>query len=179
MRRKKIRLKREELLEVVDNNNQPIGIMPRSEIHKQKLMHRSVLVLVYNKEKKLYLQQRSYRKDRYPGFWDLSATGHVLAGEAAEEAALRELKEELNIVLNRLRFIHKIPASSETDNEFIYLFSSGPCAQIPIPNSKEVIRGMFVSKEELACLIDSFSSVLTPGIKYFWYLGLLFSPVTL
>ncbi len=178
MRKKRIKTKKEELLEIVDNQNKPLGVMPRSEVHRQKLLHRSVLVLVYNKEKKLYLQQRSYKKDRYPGFWDLSASGHILVGESAEEAALRELKEELNIELNRVKFVHKISASKETDNEFIYLFSTGTCSQIPIPNAKEVIRGIFVSKSELEYLITSFPSALTPGILYFWNLGILFSPVT-
>ena len=178
MRRRKIKTKREELLEIVDSQNKPLGAMPRSEVHRQKLIHRSVLVLLYNKEKKLYLQQRSYKKDKYPGFWDLSASGHILAGESAEDAAIRELKEELGIELNRLKFVHKISASSETDNEFIYLFSTGLCSQIPIPNKKEVIRGIFVNKKELEYLINTFPSSLTPGIVFFWKLGLLFSPIT-
>ena len=36
----------------------------------------------------------------WPNFWDVTAGGHVLAGEFGIQAIIREVKEELNINVN-------------------------------------------------------------------------------
>ena len=38
----------------------------------------------------MFVQQRSQRKDRQPGLWDSSASGHVERGEDYDAAAVRE-----------------------------------------------------------------------------------------
>ena len=43
------------------------------------------------------LQKRSSRKESYPGCFDISAAGHVAAGDQLLDSAVRELKEELGI----------------------------------------------------------------------------------
>ena len=53
--------------------------------------------------------------------WDSSAAGHVEAGEGYDEAAARELKEELGIHVP-LEKIAKLPASERTGQEFIWLY---------------------------------------------------------
>lgn len=45
----------------------------------------------------LLLQKRSSGKDSHPGCYDISAAGHVAAGDDYPETALRELREELGI----------------------------------------------------------------------------------
>ena len=69
-----------------------------------------MLVLVYNQENKIFLQRRSNAKQLFPGRWDLSATGHVQAGESREEAAIRELEEELGLRVERLTLREEVPA---------------------------------------------------------------------
>ncbi|MDP9351765.1 MAG: NUDIX domain-containing protein [Chloroflexota bacterium] len=88
----------DELLEVVDSKGVFLRLASRRECHSDpSLIHRSVCVLVYDAEGRIFLQKRSARKDLYAGMWDLSATGHARAGESDEEAAARELREELGI----------------------------------------------------------------------------------
>lgn len=164
-----------EYLEVVDKNNQPIGAFSRNFVHQHNLLHRSVLVLFYNKEKKLFLQQRSHKKYEYPGYWDLSATGHVQLGESREEAAFRELEEELGLRVNKLKLLHEVPPQRNTDYEFVSLFTTTFSSHTPSLNSKEIQRGMFVERHELEYLVQAFSEVLTPGLIYFWNLGCLFN----
>lgn len=47
----------------------------------------------------MLLQKRSKNKDSHPGLWDISAAGHVDSGETPLEAAVREVEEEIGIVI--------------------------------------------------------------------------------
>ena len=50
----------------------------RKECHATKTWHRSAHVWVFDKERnKVILQRRSDMKDTFPGFWDVSAAGHI------------------------------------------------------------------------------------------------------
>lgn len=89
---------RDELLQLVDAAGRPAGAATRASCHADPaLIHASVAVLVHDSAGRLYLQRRSWSKDTCPGMWDLSATGHVGAGEDVRAAALRELAEELGV----------------------------------------------------------------------------------
>jgi 8-oxo-dGTP diphosphatase len=51
---------------------------------------------------RLLLGKRSVRRLAYPGVWDLPG-GHVEPGETAEQALVRELREELGVTAIQLR----------------------------------------------------------------------------
>ena len=93
----------EEIVEIVDRDNRVIGAVTRRIMRQQKLIHRASSILVFNSTGELFLQKRTQSKDIYPGYWDLAAGGVVLAGESYEEAAHRELREELGLVNVKLR----------------------------------------------------------------------------
>jgi isopentenyl-diphosphate delta-isomerase type 1 len=90
----------QELLDVVDADDRVIGVKTRGEIHARGLMHRAVHILVFNSKGELFLQKRSMTKDENPGQWDSSAAGHVDSGETYIACAIREIEEELGIVLD-------------------------------------------------------------------------------
>lgn len=52
------------------------------------------------KGRELLFQKRSQTVDRNPGKWDISAAGHVNAGESKLAAAVREAREELGATIN-------------------------------------------------------------------------------
>lgn len=110
-----------ELLAVVDENDEPVTPLNRATIHRDNLLHRAVHILLVNVRGELLLQKRSYRKDRYPGCWDSSASGHVDAGESYVECAARELQEEIAAQANLVE-LASVPASSATGHEFIHIF---------------------------------------------------------
>ncbi len=57
----------------------------------------SVYIFIFNDRGELLLQLRVASDDDYPLHWDFSAAGHVEPGESPDEAANRELMEELGI----------------------------------------------------------------------------------
>jgi len=90
----------EEMFEVLDSNGVFTGeVASRAVCHAQGLWHRAVVVFLLNSKNQVLLQKRSLTKRIWPGQWDVSSGGHVLAGELGFEAALRECREELGVSL--------------------------------------------------------------------------------
>lgn len=111
-----------EYLDIVDEKGNPIGrIIERKEAHEKGIRHRTSQIWILRKidqHIEVLIQKRSAQKDSYPLYYDISSAGHVLAGTSYEECAIRELYEELGIVVqeNQLHFIGMI--SSDTKNIF-------------------------------------------------------------
>ncbi|MGH7972763.1 MAG: NUDIX hydrolase, partial [Limisphaerales bacterium] len=89
----------EEIFDVVDDKDQVVGKRTRDEVHRLGLMHRAVHVLVFNAHGQVFLQKRSMKKDRQPGLWDSSTSGHLDSGETYDHCAIRELGEEIGLFL--------------------------------------------------------------------------------
>lgn len=86
-----------ELLRVVDKNGNFTGeIFDREYIHDNNLLHNEVSVFILNSNKEILLQKRSMTKKFNPGKWGL-CSGHVSYDETLEDAALREIKEEIGL----------------------------------------------------------------------------------
>lgn len=139
-------------------------VMSASEVHNQHLHHRVVLTMLYDSDGRIYLQRRAKTKKSYPGMWELSSTGHVQAGESCEDAALRELREELDVHPGKVHLQNKLPASFSTDYAWISLFSARFTGSFPTPNPEEVSEGMFVDREELLTMLEHFREMLTPAL---------------
>src|SRR2546423_630730 len=109
---------REEIFDVVNDQDEVIGQRARSEVHRLGLQHRAVHVLVFNSRGRIFLQKRSMKKDRQPGVWDSSASGHLETGEGYDACAIRELREEIGLNLQSApKRLFKLPASAATDQE--------------------------------------------------------------
>lgn len=93
-------INKNELLFVVDENNNPIEPKPRDEVHKKGLWHRTSHVWILNSQRQILCQKRSLLKDSSPGKWESFFGGHVAQGEKYEDNALRELQEELGIIVS-------------------------------------------------------------------------------
>lgn len=131
-----------ELLFTVDENNQPVKPVKRSEAHKNGIWHRSTNVWVVNKNQ-ILCQKRSLKKDTNPGKWEACFGGHLSPDDSYLSAAQRELKEEAGISLPDSSFnqvmIYKYEAADRSmgtiDREFLGIFVvnwSGNIAQIII-----------------------------------------------
>ena len=62
-------------------------------------------------------------KDLRPGYWTASTSGHVDIGESYEQAAKRELKEELGIT-SKLEFVGKCKGDLKEEREIYTIFTT-------------------------------------------------------
>lgn len=125
----------EEIFDVVNERDEVVDRRPRSEVHRLGLMHRAVHVLVFNPRGQVFLQKRSMSKDRQPGLWDSSASGHLDTGEDYDACAVRELREEIGLSLSAPpQRLFKLPASPQTDQEHVWIYrcaAEGPFSLHP------------------------------------------------
>lgn len=95
----------DEPVEVVDERGQVLAVVSRSEIRRRRLRHRTVFVAVTDAGgERLLVHRRADWKDVWPSRWDIAFGGLAGVGEAAEDAARRELAEEagVDVALERL-----------------------------------------------------------------------------
>jgi len=137
-----------EYFYIVDEDDNVIGKATREECHSNpKLIHRSVYVFLVNSKGEIFIQRRSLKKDLYPGFYTASATGHVDYGEDYDEAAQRELREELDIDAPFYR-LGKVKSFSETEREISMLYVCRYDGPIRF-DRREITEGLFMSMENI------------------------------
>jgi isopentenyldiphosphate isomerase len=85
----------------------------REECHNKGFWHKAVAVFIINSKNQILLQKRSSNKKLWPNLWDISAGGHVLAGEFGFQAIIREIKEEIGIDINKNDILFIGAATSE------------------------------------------------------------------
>ncbi len=81
-----------ELVDIVNEKNNVVGSASVAKAHEKKLLHRVVGVFVFDVDGSLYLQTGN----KY-GKIDLPVGGHVQHGETYEDAAKREMLEEIGL----------------------------------------------------------------------------------
>jgi len=93
----------DELIDVVDESNNLTGEQKMKwDVHREGLWHRASYIWVYNSHGEVMIQLRTKRvNDSFSGKWDVSAAGHIGAGEDPTEGALREVAEEIGLVVKK------------------------------------------------------------------------------
>jgi isopentenyl-diphosphate delta-isomerase len=161
----------EEYVELVDACDRPLMVVPRRRVRRFGLIRRVVLVALRDAAERIYVQLRAGQCDILPGYWDLSATGHVRAGESREDAARRELEEEIGISATRL-ILRARHSPDEESTSFSTLYLAGPTSETPVPNLREVSDGMFLDQDELFALAEQMP--VTPALRWALFSGHLF-----
>lgn len=116
----------EELFDVLDENGIKTGeIKSRTEVHEKGLWHRAIVVAIVNEKNEILIQQRSTNKDKNANMWDISAAGHLSAGQDSLSAATREISEEVtvsigyNIEVKDFRFMYSFRKQEKIKDDFI------------------------------------------------------------
>jgi isopentenyldiphosphate isomerase len=159
---------KEEIFDVVNERDEVIGRQPRAEVHRRGLMHRAVHVLVFNAAGQVFLQKRSMQKDRQPGVWDSSASGHVDSGEDYDACAVRELREEIGLQLAAAPTqLFKLAACAETDQEHVWVYrceAEGPFRLDP----EEIERGGWYAPDEVTRWMAECPEDFASALRVIW-----------
>jgi isopentenyldiphosphate isomerase len=153
-----------EYFDLIDDDGRIIGRATREECHRNPaLVHRVAHVLVLNRRGELYLQKRAASKDVQPDKWDTSVGGHLALGEDYDDAATRELREELGVngvALEGPLYEYRMRSAIETEAVRTYrIFHDGPIAWDPV----EISDGRFWTFAEIDAALGT--GVFTPNFE--------------
>jgi isopentenyl-diphosphate delta-isomerase len=102
----------EELVILVNEKDEKVGLMPKMEAHEKAVLHRAFSVFVFNDNNELMLQQRAAEKYHSPLLWANTCCSHQRDGESNLAAGKRRLQEEMGFVCDleeKTSFIYKAP----------------------------------------------------------------------
>lgn len=159
------------ILDVVNERDEVIDSAPYEEVKKNQLNHRGVVILLFDQDGRLYLQRRAMQHVTSPGLWDLSSSGHNDQGESYEEAAERELEEELGVRDAKINFLTKYyvvehdPVFGDVKG-FVGLFTAQLTSQVITPNALEVMDGKWVTIDELEAWLAKSPQDFTQGAQF-------------
>lgn len=142
----------EEQVILVDEQDNELGIMGKTQAHKEGKLHRAISVFIFNNKGELLLQQRAKDKYHSPGLWTNTCCTHPRHGEPVKQAALRRLKEEMGLEANIRKcftFVYNaVLDHGMTEHEFDHVFV-GTSNAVPVPDDKEVQAWRYVSADVL------------------------------
>lgn len=81
----------------IDESDRVIEIVTRRRMRAERLRHRAVFIAVTDGAGRLLVHRRSLSKDVWPGWCDIAVGGVVAADETYDDAARREVAEEIGL----------------------------------------------------------------------------------
>jgi len=126
------RIMEEELLDLVNEQDQVVGTIFRSQAYAENKLAsiRAVWLLIKNQDGKFWIPRRQSTKKILPNALDGSAVGHVSSGETYEQSMIREVAEELNFDITNMpyTFVGKFTPLADGVICFIEIF------ELQVPN---------------------------------------------
>lgn len=96
-------------------------------------IRKAVGIIFRDQEGRVLLQHRTEDAPKNPGCWGFFG-GHIEEGETPEQAAKREVKEELGIELDNFSFFKKFTGSDQYGQFEFFIFTA------PLPFSIEQLK---------------------------------------
>ena len=136
-----------QMLEVIDENDNVIGLEDRTKVHKEGLLHREIHVWFITPKGEIIFQHRAKDKDTYPDKLDATVGGHVEPNDSYEYTAIKECKEETGIDIDpsKLLFLAKMKKKSFDEvtkltnntirSQYAYLYE-GPISDLQVEEGK-------------------------------------------
>lgn len=156
------------VIEVVDENDQPIGALPKEEVWAKGLLHRIVRIMVEDDRGRILLQKRSAHMDTFPNCWDHSAAGHVDPGETYEQAAVCETAEEIGLENIELKHIGTWRSHDTVDGRILNRINKLYRAKVKSPKlvlqESEVTDVEWFTPDEIRQLVKNHPDQVTDGL---------------
>lgn len=156
-----------ERLKVFDEDYRYLGEDTRENIHKKGLWHETFHCWLMD-ETDVYIQKRSAKKKDFPGLFDITAAGHLLATENVTDG-IREVEEELGIKVDPAKLLQAgvvrdvIELPRFIDKEFtnVFLYKSTFLPTDFLLQDEEVEGIYTVGISEIKALFRNESKVVT------------------
>lgn len=170
----------EEMVILVNEKDEKIGLMPKMEAHEKGLLHRAFSVFIFNSKNELLLQKRAESKYHSPGLWTNTCCSHQRHGESSIAAGKRRLEEEMGFtaeLTESTSFIYKAPFDNGlTEHEFDHILV-GNYDGIPKINKTEVSSWKWMSLKAIETDIQNNPQDYTEWFKiifdkYYQFLSL-------
>ena len=159
---------KEELVILVDEIDNQIGLMPKMEAHEKAVLHRAFSVFIFNDKNQLMLQQRALHKYHSPGLWTNTCCSHQRDGESNIDAGMRRLQEEMGFSVEleeTISFIYKAPFDNGlTEHELDHILI-GHYQIAPVINKDEVAAWKWMDLEDVKTDISTKPDVYTEWFK--------------
>ena len=137
---------------LVNEQDEPIGLMEKIEAHEKALLHRAFSVFIFNEAGELMLQQRAAHKYHSPMLWTNTCCSHQRDGETNIEAGQRRLQEEMGFstaLKEVCSFIYKAPFDNGlTEHEYDHVLT-GTYNEDPVLNPEEANAFKWMKLEEV------------------------------
>ena len=158
----------EEKVILVNEQDEPIGLMEKLEAHEKAVLHRAFSVFILNDKNEVMLQQRAHHKYHSPLLWTNTCCSHQREGETNTEAGTRRLYEEMGFsteLKELFHFIYKAPFDNGlTEHELDHVMI-GYYNQEPKINRDEVENWKWMSIEAIKDDIQTQSENYTVWFK--------------
>lgn len=151
--------------------------LSRKDVHSQGLWHRTVHVWILNSFSELLIQKRSLQKEVHPGLWDISCAGHLSSGDDSIGGAIRELNEELGLIVKptELQFLFTVTQHyTSTDHLFVdneltdvFLLKKDLVVESLQIDHTEVAEVKMISIGDLKKMVEEKSLLLAPHDEEF------------
>lgn len=160
-------MKEQEVI-LVNENDEPIGVMEKMEAHQKGLLHRAFSVFIFDTKGKMLLQQRAAEKYHGAHLWTNACCSHPYPEEKTGDAAQRRLKEELGFVTD-LAEIFSFTYRAQVENnliehEFDHVFAGTYEGEIH-PDSNEVGDYVYEDMNEIKRRIEDRPEEFTSWFK--------------
>ena len=143
---------KEEQVILVNEKDEPIGLMNKMEAHEKAILHRAFSVFILNNNNEVMLQQRAQHKYHSPLLWTNTCCSHQRAGETNIQAGKRRLYEEMGFEVDLkelFHFIYKAPFDNGlTEHELDHVMI-GYSNSEPFINPEEVASWKWMKIEAI------------------------------
>ena len=146
-----------ELIDIVDKENNVVGVSDVNTAHTKKLLHRVAGVFVFDSEGNLYLQTGN----KY-GKLDLSVGGHVQKGESYDQAARREMYEEIRLNVPITHISTFLPKEARMNHYWAIFIATAPVGWA-FSETEEVKSLEKISLEKIKQMMQSDKDSFTHG----------------
>ena len=146
-----------DLLILVDENDNEIGLMEKLSVHQSGRLHRAFSVFIFNSKGELLLQQRAEGKYHSGGLWTNTCCSHPINGEEIKLTIKKRLKEEMGIECEtnfQFSFIYKTEfGNGLTEHELDHVYF-GKSDELPVPDILEAKDWKYVDLGQLQKSIE-------------------------